>query len=178
MEFREEIAAVGALSLTGSPLRVNVGGSHRRGVEAEVRWQASPAVTVDATLALTDARIRRFTNAESGTTYRNVRSRLTPRAVATQAVAWRLRRGFTLEAEAREVSSSPLTNTGDARALLPGYALADAGLSWTRGGSSVDVRVNNVLDRLAFGGGYASDGTNYVFPFAGRHAMVTVRRHF
>ena len=56
--------------------------------------------------------------------------------------------------------------------------LADAGLTWSRGASAVTVRVNNVLDRLAFGGGYAGDGTNYVFPFATRHVMVNVRRAF
>lgn len=178
MEFREEIAAVGALSLTGSPLRVNVGGSHRRGVEAEVRWEASPRLSLDATLALTDARIRRFTDESSGIEHRNVRSRMTPRAVATQALAWRLPWGLALEGEAREVASSPLTNTGDAAAVLPGYVLADAGLAWSRGASTVTVRVNNALDRLAYGGGYAADGTNYVFPFATRHVMVSVRRAF
>jgi iron complex outermembrane receptor protein len=178
MEFREEIAAVGALSLTGSPLRVNVGGSHRRGVEAELRWQPAAALAVDATFAFTDARIRRFTDASTGETHRNVRSRLTPRAVATQAVSWRVARGLTLEGEARQVSASPLTNTGNAQAQLPGYLLADAGFSWSRGRSSLVVRVNNLFDRLAFGGGYASDGTNYVFPFATRHLMVTLRRTF
>ena len=178
MEFREEIAPVGAMSLTGSPLRVNVGASHRRGLEGELRWQAAPGLSLDATLALTDARIHRYTDAASGVTYRNVRSRLTPSAVATQAVRWRLPRGFALQADARELSASPLTNTGDAAARLPGYALANAGLSWARGANAVTLQVNNVLDRLAFGGGYASGGTNYVFPFATRHLMVDVRRAF
>jgi outer membrane receptor protein involved in Fe transport len=98
--------------------------------------------------------------------------------VATQAVTWRLPRGFAFESEARELSASPLTNDGDARAMLPAYVLADAGLSWGRGASSVGLRVNNVFDRLAFGGGYASGGTNYVFPFATRHVMLSVRRAF
>ncbi|MBW7934574.1 MAG: TonB-dependent receptor [Gemmatimonadaceae bacterium] len=178
MEFREEIAAVGTVSLTGSPLRVNVGGSHRRGVEAELRWRASSVLLVDATLAITDARIRAFTDAASGETYRNVRSRLTPKTVATQAVVWRLPHGLSLEGEAREVSASPLTNTGEARAVLPAYVLVDGGVSWSRGATSIVARVNNLFDRLAYGGGYASEGTNYVFPFATRHVLVTVRRTF
>jgi len=178
MEFREEIAPVGALSLTGSPLRVNVGASHRRGVEAEVRWQPVAALSLDATLALTDARIHRFTDAQTGIAYENVRSRLTPASVATQAVAWRLGGGLTLEAEAREVSRAMLTNTADAAASLPGYAMIDAAATWAHGATSVTVRVNNVSDRLAFGGGYASGGTNYVFPFATRHVMVNLRRGF
>ncbi len=177
MEFREEIAAVGAMSLTGSPLRVNVGGSHRRGLEAEARW-SSATVALDATIALTDARIRRFVDAASGVVHRNVRSRLTPGTVATQAVTWRMAHGLALEGQAREVSSSPLTNTGDAKAVLPAYALADVGIGWSGGASSVTVRVNNVFDRVAFGGGYASDGTNYVFPFATRHVMFSLRRTF
>ncbi len=178
MEFTQEIAPVGALSLTGSPLRVNVGASHRRGFEGELRWNASRDLSIDATLALTDARIHRYTDAASGVTYRNVRSRLTPGCVATQAAAWRLGHGFSVQAEARELSASPLTNTGDRSAQLPGYVLADAGLSWSRGASMVTVRMNNLFDRLAYGGGYASDGTNYVFPFATRHVMFDVRRTF
>jgi len=179
MEFREEIAPVGALSLTGSPLRVNMGASHRRGFEGELRWQVVPtSLSLDATLALTDARIHRYTDAASGVTYHNVRARLTPAAVATQAVGWRLGHGVSLQAEARELSASPLTNTGDRAAELPAYVLADAGVTWTRGASTVTLRVNNVLDRLAYGGGYASGGTNYVFPFATRHLMVDVRRTF
>jgi iron complex outermembrane receptor protein len=178
MEFREEIAPVGALSLTGSPLRVNVGASHRRGLEAEVRWQPVTALSLDATLALTDARIHRFTDAQTGLTYHNVRSRLTPSSVATQAVAWRVAGGFTLEAEAREVSRAMLTNTADVAAALPSYLMVDAAASWTHGMTSVTVRVNNVGDRLAFGGGYESEGTNYVFPFATRHVLVNLRRGF
>ena len=178
MEFREEIAPVGAMSLTGSPLRVNVGASHRRGFEGELRWQATSALALDATLALTDARIKQFTDAQSGVTYRDVRSRLTPASVATQAVNWRVGHGFSLLGEAREVSASPLTNTGNRAARLPGYALADAALSWARGGTQVTVRLNNVFDQLAFGGGYASGGTNYVFPFATRHVMLDFRQAF
>jgi iron complex outermembrane receptor protein len=178
MEFHEEIAPVGAMSLTGSPLRVNVGASHRRGVEGELRWQATPSLAVDATLALTDARIRQYTDAVSGVTYTNVAALLTPRLVATQAVVWRFARDWSLQAESRDVSASPLTNTGDRAARLPAYVLADAALSWRRGGTAVTVRLNNAFDRLAYGGGYTSGGTNYVFPYATRHVMVDVRRSF
>ena len=178
MEFREEIAPIGALSLTGSPLRVNVGASYRRGVEAELRWLATSRFSIDATLALTDARIRRFTDATTGLTYDHVRPRMTPRAVASQAADWRLPRGFALQVEARELSAAALTNTDDWQARLPAYALADAALSWAHGATAVSVRVNNVFDRLAYGGGYASEGTNYVFPFAMRHVMIDLRRTF
>ncbi len=178
MEFSEEIAPVGALSLTGSPLRVNVGASHRRGVEGELQWQATPRLALDATVAITDARIHRYTDAAGGTVYRNVRSRLTPVVVATQSATWRAGRGVTLLADARAVSGSALTSTGNREAVLPGYLLADAAVSWARGASQVTVRVNNVLDRLAYGSGYASAGVNYVFPFATRHLMIDVRRSF
>lgn len=178
MEFSEEIAPVGALSLTGSPLRVNVGASHRRGIEGELRWQAAGRLSLDATLAVTDARINRYTDGSSGVVYRNVRSRLTPAVVATQAATWRVGRGFTLLAESRAVSASPLTNTGDRQAQLPGYLLADAAVSWGHGATQLTVRMNNVMDQLAYGSGYASDGVNYVFPFATRHLMIDMRRWF
>lgn len=178
MEFSEEIAPVGALSLTGSPLRVNVGASHRRGIEGELKWQAAGRLSIDATLAVTDARINRYTDGSSGVVYRNVRSRLTPAVVATQVATWRVGRGFTLLAESRAVSASSPTNTGDRQAQLPGYLLADAAVSWGHGATQLTVRMNNVMDQLAYGSGYASDGVNYVFPFATRHLMIDMRRWF
>jgi iron complex outermembrane receptor protein len=178
MEFREEIAPVGAVSLTGSQLRVNVGSSHRRGVEGEVHWQATPRLVLDGTLAVTDARIDHFTDEVSQVTYRNVRSRLTPSLVTTQRVLWQVGYGVSLLGDVRTVSESPLTNTGDRAAVVPAYTLADAAVSWEYRGTALTVRVNNVFDRLAYGGGYESGGTNYVFPFATRHLMVDLRRRF
>ena len=46
MDFRNEIAPIGALSLTGSPLRKNVGASYRRGVEADVHGDALDLVNL------------------------------------------------------------------------------------------------------------------------------------
>ena len=43
MEFRDEIAPIGALSYIGTPLRKNVGASYRRGVEADVTYRATIA---------------------------------------------------------------------------------------------------------------------------------------
>jgi iron complex outermembrane receptor protein len=178
MEFTEEIAPVGTISLTGSPLRVNVGASHRRGLEGEVQWQATPRLALGVTLAVTDARINRFSDASSGQSYRDVRARLTPAVVSTQSLTWRARHGLTFLADARAVSASPLTNTGRSGGVLPGYLLADAAVQWARGATELGLRVNNVLDHIAFGGGYASGGVNYVFPYATRHVMLDLRRRF
>ncbi len=41
MNFRNEIAPIGALSYIGNPLRENVGASYRRGVEATSRIAGS-----------------------------------------------------------------------------------------------------------------------------------------
>ena len=48
MDFRNEIAPIGALSFTGSPLRQNVGASYRRGIEADVTYRAIPRVLLTA----------------------------------------------------------------------------------------------------------------------------------
>jgi outer membrane receptor protein involved in Fe transport len=62
--------------------------------------------------------------------------------------------------------------------MLPGYLLADAALQWVHGSTELGARVNNVLNQLAYGGGYASGGVNHVFPFATRHVMLELRRRF
>ena len=98
--------------------------------------------------------------------------------VITQAATWRAGRGVTLLAESRAVSASPLDNTGNHAAVLPGYLLVDAAAAWAHGAAQVSLRVNNLLDQLAFGSGYARGGVNYVFPHASRHLMVDVRWAF
>ena len=81
MDFRNEIAPIGALSYTGSPLRQNVGASYRRGIEADATYRAIPRVVLTANLATSINRIRSYTDASQSTpvTYNDVEPLLTPR---------------------------------------------------------------------------------------------------
>ncbi|MFI5233201.1 MAG: TonB-dependent receptor, partial [Gemmatimonadales bacterium] len=68
MEFRNEIAAIGALSLTGAPLTENVAASYRRGVEFDGGWRISTRVSATANLTVMKARIVQYYDAPSGNT--------------------------------------------------------------------------------------------------------------
>ena len=82
MEFRNEIAAIGQLSLTGNPLTKNVAASYRRGVELEGSWRMSSRVTATANLTVMKARIVEYYDAPSGNTYFDVEPLLTPPVIA------------------------------------------------------------------------------------------------
>ena len=58
MQFRNEIAPIGQLTLQGSQLRANVARSSRVGVEGEATWRAHPTLLLTGNAMLMRARIR------------------------------------------------------------------------------------------------------------------------
>src|SRR5262249_882627 len=67
MDFRNEITPIGALSYIGTPLRKNVGASYRRGVEADVSYRPTTALTLSANASTSTNRIREYVDS-TGTT--------------------------------------------------------------------------------------------------------------
>lgn len=178
MEFTNEIAAIGALSLTGNPLRQNVDRSCRRGVEGEVRWAPSARVTATANLAVMTARIADYTDVASGVTYHDVEPLMTPPVVSNQRVDIQVTPELSLSVGGRFVDRAHLANDGDPRLVTPPSWLADGGLTWRHGAVAVRAQVANALDARAEAGGYASGGDRYFYPVASRNVLVTTTIRF
>ncbi|MBI1809328.1 MAG: TonB-dependent receptor, partial [Gemmatimonadetes bacterium] len=178
MEFHDEIAAIGKLSLTGNPLRQNVDRSYRRGVEGELSWKVSDRVTATANLAVMQARIADYTDESVGVTYHDVEPLMTPPVVSNQRVDIQLSPEFSLSLGGRYVDRARLANDGDARMVTPAAWLADGGLTWQRGLVDVRLQVNNALDARAEAGGYSSGGDRYFYPVAARNLLLTTTLRF
>jgi len=176
MEFRDEIALTGALSLTGSPLRRNVPESYRRGLELDGRLVTRRGGTFAGNLAFQRSRIAEYADAQAGRTYRGIEPLLTPRTSGSLRWDAPARRRGLLSLTLRHVGEMHLANDGNDALTVPASTLLDAAIRWERGAQMVRLEVNNVLDANAYASGYTDGTARYFFPVASRNIIVTLRR--
>ena len=180
MEFRNEIAAIGALSYQGLPLRKNVPSSTRRGLEASIAWRPAPAWTLSANGAVSHNWIAAYTDDASGATYYDVPPLLTPKLSSNQRVAYAAGHGIGLALEGRFTGQSFLANDGNLAFTLPAAYVTDAQIGWRAPGSRVDVTlfVNNLGNVDRYGSGYTDGTTSYYYPLPLRNLYLQVRAGF
>ena len=176
MDFRNDIARIGAPTASGAVLRRNVGESYRRGLEADAAWRATSRLTLGGNVAWSTNRIRQFTDSSRGTPVvrRNVEPLLTPRFMSTQRADFSLAKSLTLGAEGRYQSQAFLDNTSSGDRVLPAYYVLDATARWTRDRYALMVRGANLGDSQRYGSGsVSSSGTVRYFVLPARAIFVT-----
>jgi iron complex outermembrane receptor protein len=178
MQFRDEIAPIGQLSVTGSQLRRNVDRSSRVGVEAELAWQPMPTLGLTANAMLLRARIDAFTDEATSTTYTDVRPLLTPAVLANAEAAWNPTDRLELTVNARHVAESQLANDGNEALVTPAFTLADVGGAYRFARVTLRVQVQNLFDATAYASGYTDGTDRYFFPVATRTVMATMALRF
>ena len=174
MDFRNEIAPIGALTVNGTPLRKNVASSYRRGIEADATYRGIPRVTLWANTSLSHDRIRQYVD-DSGdqpVTYTNVPPLLTPQVTSFGRAAFEATRSVTLSVEGRYQSQSYLTNTGDSRFVLPSSLIVDGSVTWHVRDVGVVLRGNNLTNSKKFGSGYADGDQSDYFVLPPRNFFV------
>jgi iron complex outermembrane receptor protein len=176
MNFRNEIAPIGALTVIGTPLRKNVAASYRRGVEADVTYRGINRLTLTANATESMNRIRDYVDSSGDTpvAYHNVEPLLTPRFLTYERAAFAATRSLTLSLETRYQSRSFLQNTSDPRYVLPAAFDLDGSLGWQYGRYQIIARGNNLTNSKKYGSGYASDGVSYYYVLPPRNVFVTV----
>jgi iron complex outermembrane receptor protein len=177
MDFRNEIAPIGALTSYGTPLRKNVDASYRRGVEVDVAYRAHPRLLLDANMSASMNRIRDYVDSSGDTpvAYKNVEPLLTPRFTTYERAQFAATRSLDLSLETRYQSRSFLQNTSDPRYILPPSFDLDGSVSWHIDRYELVVRGNNLGNSKKFGSGYASDGQSYYFVLPPRNVFVTLK---
>jgi iron complex outermembrane recepter protein len=178
MDFHNEISPIGPLSYLGLPLRKNVRRSYRRGVEVDVAFRATAALTGNVNATVSRNRIDEYTDDASGVSYSDVEPLLTPRAMANGSLTYSLGRAVAISVDGRFVGSSYLANTSDARFTTPGRATADASLSWAVARYTLGVRMNNLTSTPFYTGGYTDGTTSYYYVLPPRNVFVTLRARF
>ncbi|MCY7378845.1 MAG: TonB-dependent receptor [Gemmatimonadaceae bacterium] len=184
MRFRDEIAPIGAINEIGYLLRKNVARSVRRGVEGDVTWRLDPRLTAHATLSLTEARIAEYRDDATGTSYRDVTALLTPSVVSGHGLRVEPTSWLSLDADGRYTSRMMLTNTNDARFVVPASWYADVGTTVRVRRTAILFQVRNLFDRRVYTGGYPGPDASgrdpaglepYYYTLAPRHLTVHAR---
>jgi iron complex outermembrane recepter protein len=178
MDFRNEIARIGALSPLGAELRSNVGASVRQGIEFDLRSRPFAAVELTTIGTISHNRIREFTDANgpSGPVIRrNVPPLLSPPVTGTQRIDWRVSRTLDLGLEARYHGLSYLRNDGNRALTLPSYWMVDALVRVPLGRGDISLRGANLANSKGFGSGYAVGAVPHYFVLAPRSVFVTFR---
>jgi iron complex outermembrane receptor protein len=200
MEFRNEIASTGELSDIGLLLRRNVDRSHRRGVELDAAWQASPKVRLRTVANFSSNRIKTWTQfydvyAESGEylesrplVHHDVDPLLTPRAIVSQSIDVTPMPRVAFGLTGRYVGKSYLDNTNNNDLVAPSFFIVDGNVGYDLTSQvRVSLQVNNLTNRRrVFPSGYSYlfmnrsvegdviSGIPYYYPQATRNAVVMV----
>ncbi|HEY8310744.1 MAG TPA: TonB-dependent receptor [Gemmatimonadaceae bacterium] len=178
MDFRNEIAPIGALSDLGYELSRNVAASYRRGIEADVTYRGIPRWLLTGNATESINRIREYTDSsgEAPVTYHNVEPLLTPRFLSFGRAQFAATRSVSLAVEGRYQSVSFLDNTSDRRYVLPDAFDMDASIEWRFAGQNeLLIRGNNLTNSKKYGSGYASEGVSYYFVLPPRNVFVTLK---
>jgi iron complex outermembrane receptor protein len=174
MQFRDEIAPIGAITITGTPLRKNVDRSYRNGIELEGTWRPGGTVTLTGNAMLMRARIAEYTDDATGATYLDVPPLLSPAVITNLEGRWQASRVLELGAGMRYVGQSQLANDGSASQVLPAATLADLRASVALGHFEIRAQALNLFDANAYASGYTDGTTRYLFPVASRTILTTV----
>ncbi len=187
MQFRNEIAPIGAINEIGYLLRKNVARSVRRGVEGDLTWRVAPRLTAIATAALTDARIDEYQDEASGELFRGVTALMSPKFVSGHGVRAELAPWLALDLDGRYTSRMMLTNTNDPRFVVPANWYADVGVTVGTARASVLFQLRNLFDGRIYTGGYPGPDASsrdpnarepYYYTLAPRNLTVHARLAF
>ncbi len=142
MEFRNEIAATGALNYFGYSIRKNVGESYRRGIELDWLWQLNKYVALMNTSSFSTNRIRSYTQelpvydsagentyTTEAVTIQNAIPVLTPAVTLNQGIRLSPFSWLSLEAIGKYMSKMYLDNTNNEELTTPAFFFADLRLA-------------------------------------------------
>jgi iron complex outermembrane receptor protein len=181
MDFRNDIARIGAPTASGSILRRNVGRSFRRGVELDIAYRGIDRVVLAGNATWSDNRIRQFTDSSRGTPVlrRNVEPLLTPRFLSAHRVEVTPFNRAMFSVEGRYQSRAFLDNTGSTDRVLPDYYTVDASARYAMGRTTFTLRGQNLGDTRKFGSGaVSSSGRVRYFILPARALFLTASYDF
>jgi iron complex outermembrane receptor protein len=187
MEFRNEIAATGALNYFGYSIRKNVPQSFRRGIEFDWMWQINKVFAVMNTSAFSYNRIKTYTQelaiydstgANTYTTesavHKNVIPVLTPSVTVNQGIRLTPLSWLSLDIIGKYVSKMYLDNTNSEDLTTPAFVFADLRLGIKlnsiikTGDHSLSFQLNNFTNSK-----YYNSGTPNQFLSESGNGMLT-----
>lgn len=172
MEFRNEIAATGALNLFGYSIRKNVDQSFRRGLELDWTWQLHKNWALINSSVFSYNKIKTYTQnfviydstgvdtyTRNELTFNNVTPVLTPSVMINQGLRFNPLSWLSLEVIGKYVGKMYLDNSETDNLSIPATAFADLRIGlklnqWIRSGDhTLSLQLNNITNTLYYNGG-------------------------
>ena len=181
MDFRNDIARIGAPTASGSILRRNVGNSYRRGIEVDAAYRGISRVVLAGNATWSQNRIAQFTDSSRGAPVvrRNVTPLLTPAFISSHRIEVSPTNRFMVSVEGRYQSAAYLDNTSSADRVLPDYYTLDASARASYGRYALTVRGANLGDNQKFASGAVSgSGRVRYFVLPARALFATLSAEF
>ena len=181
MDFRNDIARIGAPTASGAILRRNVGSSYRRGLEVDWAYRGIDRVVLAGNATWSTNRIQQFTDSSRGTPVvrRNVEPLLTPRFLSAHRIEVTPVQRLMVGLEGRYQSRAFLDNTSSPDRVLPDYYTLDATARLNLGRTTFTLRGQNLGDTRKFGSGaVSSSGRVRYFILPARALFLTAAYDF
>jgi iron complex outermembrane receptor protein len=154
---------------------IQTGEQRSRGVEADLVWEPTPAISILANYAYTDAKVTEDTfTANIGAWLARV-PRNSGRIAARYRVLGGPVKGLSFGAGVTAVGKRPITLAN--RVFVPGYAVIDAQASYDFGRFSIAGSIANLGNRHAFDP-YQYVGQDVVIPIQPRSGTITLKAKF
>jgi iron complex outermembrane receptor protein len=205
MGYKDQLILTGQINDVGAYIRENVAASYRAGIELEGGYAFSKTWTLGGNLALSQNKIREFTEyiddysvdefRQETNTYTNTDIAFSPNVVGSAIIEYKPAKNLSFNWLSKYVGRQFLDNTANEARSLDAFFTNDLRISYTATprffkGLEVNLLINNLFNELYEPNGYTFSyfvpgGTgrglvteNFYYPQAGTNFLLGVRMKF
>lgn len=205
MGYKDQLILTGQINDVGAYIRENVASSYRAGIELDGAYQLSGAWTLGGNIALSQNKIREFTEyiddysvedfRQETFTYTNTDIAFSPNVVASAIIEYKPSKNLSLNWLSKYVGRQFLDNTANEARSLEAFFTNDLRISYAAAprffkGLEVNLLINNIFNELYEPNGYTfsyfvpgGNGRelvteNFYYPQAGTNFLLGLRMKF
>jgi iron complex outermembrane recepter protein len=199
MHYKNQLVLTGKINDVGEPLRQNVYGSYRTGIEAEAAFLFSEKVNAGVNVTLSNNKIESHTEyifnyddyTYSEIPFGKTDIAFSPSVISGVMLNYSPAKSITASVQSKYVGKQFLDNTSDKDKKLDAYFVNDLRLNWKVKTNlfrefALTLLVNNIIDEKYESNGYTYSyiyggetiRENYYYPQAGRNFLAGVTAKF
>ena len=205
MGYQDQLILTGQINDVGAYIRENVAASYRAGIEVDGAYQLSSAWTLGGNIALSQNKIREFTEyiddysvedfRQETFTYTNTDIAFSPNVVGSAIIEYKPSKNLSLNWLSKYVGRQFLDNTANEARSLDAFFTNDLRISYAAAprffkGLEVNLLINNIFNELYEPNGYTfsyfvpgGNGRelvteNFYYPQAGTNFLLGLRMKF
>ncbi len=205
MDYKDQLILTGQINDVGAYIRENVESSYRAGIELDGAYKLSPAWTLGGNLALSQNKIKEFTEyiddysgeefQQEAFTYADTDIAFSPNVVGSAIVEFKPTKNLSLNWLSKYVGQQYLDNTGNDGRALDAFFTNDLRISYSAQprffkGLELNLLINNIFNEMYEPNGYTFSyfvpggagkdlvTENYYYPQAGTNFLLGLSLKF